>query len=156
MRRRRFMVLGGTVLLAGCGGDGGNGDGNGDGADPSPTPDETDADGDDSGNGDGTETPTPDGVENQTGEDRNVGGSGNFQPTVTFNSCTKVTVEADEAYQAVAVGLVDGTNDMHNDGYEGSNTFEADQTIDEVLVWSESGDKSNKVNPNVDSCPGPE
>jgi len=154
MRRRRFLALG-TVLLAGCGGDG---DGNGTDTDVDTEPMSTDAptevDTSADDGGDGTATPTAEGIENQTGQDASVGGTGQFQPTVTYNTCQKVTIEADEPYSAVAIGLIDGTNEMHTEGYDGTTTFEADITIDEVLIWSEAGDKSNKINPNVDACPG--
>jgi hypothetical protein len=154
MRRRRVLVLGGTVLLAGCGGDGDGGTATETDDEPTEAPADPTETADDGDEDNGVDTPTPEGIENRTGQDADVGGTGNFQPTVTYNSCTKVTVEADEPYTAVAIGLVDGTNEMHQDDYEGTTTFEADITIDEVLIWSAAGDKSNKINPSVDSCPG--
>lgn len=74
-----------------------------------------------------------------------------YQPDVAFESCTSVTVDSSEPYSAVGLALADGTTEMREEGYEGETTFEADQSINSVVIWSDAG-KASIRNPDYESC----
>jgi hypothetical protein len=129
MDRRAFLAVGATALLAGC-------DANGDDT-PTPTesnPDETDAPGGDTpDDGGGTITP-----------------GGDFDAAVTFQSCTEFTVEAEE-YTTVFAVIAGGENSEWNEGYSGSESFEASGPVNTVVVYSGEG-SYEAPNPEASEC----
>lgn len=122
MRRRQFLAaVVASGLLAGCGDD-----------ETTPTATPTP-----------TASPTPTQTETATPTET--------VPTidVAFRSCTTVEVVG-ETYSAVAL-LVNGSTAMHEEGYSGSNTFEASGVVSSAVVWSASG-RVSVQNPDLESC----
>lgn len=78
------------------------------------------------------------------------GSSGEFDPTVTWNSCTSFTVDA-ENYSAVFVSLADGSIESFEEGYSGENTFAASGPINSIEIYSDSGQYS-APNPDASTC----
>lgn len=74
-----------------------------------------------------------------------------YAPSITWDSCTSVTVDSNQPYTAVALGLANGSTTMNDEGYEGETTFESDVAINTVVVWSEAG-KESVDNPDWERC----
>lgn len=69
---------------------------------------------------------------------------------ISFPSCTSVHVEAEE-YERVLIAVQGGQTIEFTEGYSGSQTFETDAAIDEVLVTA--GDRSaSAINPAYREC----
>lgn len=76
-----------------------------------------------------------------------------YAPSITWDSCTSVTVDSEQPYNAVALALADGTPQMKEEGYEGETTFESEVAINRVTVWSEAADgMESRDNPDFESC----
>lgn len=130
MDRRKFIAVGATALIAGC--DGGDGD--------TETPTESQSD------DTATDTATP--GDEETEDPGTITPSGEFEATVTFESCTEFTVEAEE-FSSVWAALAGGEVDQWEEGYSGSESFEASGPINSVTVYGESG---NYEAPNPDAA----
>lgn len=74
-----------------------------------------------------------------------------YSPSVTWDSCTSVTVDSSEPYNAVALGLADGNTTMNEESFEGETTFESDIAINTVVIWSDAG-QASVDNPDYESC----
>lgn len=125
MRRRRYLALAGSALLAGCTGDSG-------GSEPTSTPAPTDG---------STPTPTTEPTPTATPEP---------QADIRFPSCNTAEVTAD-SYSAVALSPADGETETLEEEYSGTETFTRSTTIGEVVVWTDFG-KVSRTNPSVEEC----
>lgn len=141
MDRRTFIAVGATALIAGCGGD--------DGTD---TPTGTGSDG--TSNGDGT--PGDDGTPGsgdtpQTTPTRTPRAGGDWEPdSLTWDSCTEFTVEADQ-FSTVFAALADGNVFEEEGDFSGSESFETDEVISEVSIYNDEG-RYDEENPDYDEC----
>lgn len=141
MDRRKFIAVGATALIAGCDGDG----------------------------DDGTETPTgenpDDGTDTPEGNDGTPGSDGTPEPTatrtpraggdwepdsLTWDSCTEFTVEA-EQFNTVFASLDDGSVFEEEGDFSGSESFETDAVIAEVSIYNEQG-RYDEENPDYEEC----
>lgn len=129
MKRRDYLALTGTALLAGCSGDsGGSGstdtpastDGSTSTPDPTPTPESTQ-----------TPTPEPD-------------------VDILYRTCTTVEVTAG-AYETVALSLANGETKTFEEGYSATEDFTANSPIRDTVVWTSYG-KVSKSNPSIQQC----
>lgn len=130
MDRRAFLAVGATALIAGC-------DGNDDGTPTEEPPVD--------------ETGTPDG--DGTPADENGGTvtpGGDFDATVTFESCSEFTVEAEE-YSTVFAVVAGGENGEWDEGYSGSENFEASGPVNTVVVYAANG-SYEAPNPDASEC----
>jgi hypothetical protein len=140
MDRRKFIAVGVTALIAGC---------------DSQNTDDTDAptDGETPGGADGTDgggDDTPGGDTSTPTEDGTITPGGDFDATITFQSCTEFTVEAEE-YTHVFVAVAGGTVDSFEEGYSGEESFEASGPINSVTVHGEGG-SYEAPNPDAGEC----
>lgn len=138
MDRRKFIAVGATALVAGCDSNDSNGEDDGTDGD-TPTPE-----------GQPEETTEPSDGESTPEDSGTVTPGGDFEASVTFQSCTEFTVEA-ESFTTVFAVVAGGENGEWDEGYSGSESFEASGPINTVVVYSDAG-SYEAPNPNAGEC----
>jgi hypothetical protein len=106
----------------------------------------------DSGDGTPTDGSTP--AETATDSNTPDQSSGDFQPTISFENCARVVVDA-PAYDTVALHFKDIVQ-RFDKGYEGEDDFRGRGDYTGKIIWKVSvthdGDTASRKNPDLSSC----